>query len=240
MDWKIGCSGFAYNDWQGIFYPDDLPRSQWFDYYTRWFYVLELNVTFYRLPGLQFFKNLYKKSPADFSFVIKAPKAITHTQQFKNTEKLVEECYSVIKIGLAEKLAAALFQLPPSYHYSKENLQNVIDAMDDKFINVVEFRHKSWWNKEIIKELGDNNICFCGVSHPSLPDDVIINTATPYYRFHGVPKLYYSIYDESFLRNVADSLVKDKMTMMPFLLFNNTATRAALENATYMQEYVEL
>ncbi len=33
------------------------------------------------------------------------------------------------------------------------------------------------------------------MSHPELPDDVVQNTKTVYYRFHGVPHLYKSKYN---------------------------------------------
>jgi len=57
MNWYIGCSGFHYKEWKGIFYPDGLPQSKWFEYYSQQFNTLELNVTFYRFPQLSFLQN---------------------------------------------------------------------------------------------------------------------------------------------------------------------------------------
>src|SRR5205085_5082044 len=50
--WWIGCSGFHYKHWKGIFYPEKLAQSKWFDYYNNSFLTLELNTTFYRFPRL--------------------------------------------------------------------------------------------------------------------------------------------------------------------------------------------
>ena len=240
MKWKIGCSGFSYNEWSEFFYPVDLPTSKWFEYYTKHFDTVELNVTFYRFPALSFLKNLYNRSPGNFCFIVKAPKLITHTHRFKDVKELLNEFYTVINNGLKEKLGAILFQLPPGFKYSDEHMEIILKSLNKTFTNVIEFRNESWWNESIYAELSKHKITFCGVSYPGLPDDIILNTATPYYRFHGVPKLYYSMYKNSFLNTVGDTFLKSKNIDKAFMLFNNTATRAALENASHLQEYFTL
>ncbi len=55
--WWIGCSGFHYKHWKGIFYPEKLAQNKWFDYYNDHFKTLELNVTFYRFPQLSFLET---------------------------------------------------------------------------------------------------------------------------------------------------------------------------------------
>ncbi|MCP9749372.1 DUF72 domain-containing protein [Ferruginibacter sp. HRS2-29] len=237
MDWKIGCSGFAYKDWQGLFYPYDLVQADWLPYYARFFDTVELNVSFYKFPTARFLKNLYNKVPEDFSFILKAPREITHTRQFVEVNQQLEQLYAAAGEGLSDKLKGILFQLPPSYDYTEERLDMILDNMDTGFTNILEFRHRSWWNKRVIASLKQRSVTFCGVSFPGLPDDVVVSNAVAYYRFHGVPKLYYSMYEQGFLRNVADTLQKDPVVGQALLLFNNTATRAALENASFLQEY---
>ncbi|MEO5942854.1 MAG: DUF72 domain-containing protein [Ferruginibacter sp.] len=240
MKWKVGCSGFSYKDWIGLFYPDELSHKEWLEYYAQHLDTVELNSTFYKFTGVIFLKNLYKRTPPGFSFIVKAPKLITHTNRFAQSEKIISDFYKVVKNGLQDKLGAVLFQCPPSFSYTQQSLKLVMACMDTSFLNVIEFRHKSWWDKAVYKKLGEKNITFCSVSYPGLPKDVIINTASPYYRFHGVPKLYYSMYDEEYLTNVANTCLKNKKVKQGFFIFNNTATRAALENAAYLQEYFSL
>ena len=91
MEWQIGCSGFHYKDWKGIFYPDKMPQRQWFEYYSSRFHTLELNVTFYRFPQLPFLENWYAKSPDHFSFAVKVPRLITHYKQFKDSQSLLTD-----------------------------------------------------------------------------------------------------------------------------------------------------
>jgi uncharacterized protein YecE (DUF72 family) len=238
MEWQIGCSGFHYKDWKGIFYPEKMPQRQWFEYYSSRFHTLELNVTFYRFPQLPFLHNWYAKSPEHFSFAVKVPRLITHYKQFKDCASLLSDFYGTVRNGLKDKLGPILFQLPPQYQYTEQRLQHIIGQVDGSFDNVIEFRHISWWNDQVKKALTDKNITFCGISHPTLPDEVIINTRVVYFRFHGVPDLYYSSYPEKELKRVADAIRKSKTAEKVFIYFNNTATGAAIENAATFEGYL--
>ncbi|MFL5786714.1 MAG: DUF72 domain-containing protein, partial [Flavisolibacter sp.] len=228
--WHIGCSGFHYREWKEIFYPKGIPQSKWFNFYSSQFNTLEINNTFYKFPELKLFENWYNKAPAGFTFSVKVPGTITHYKQFKETETLMKDFYSVAKEGLKEKLGCILFQLPPKTVFSMEKLQIILSQINMFFFNVIEFRNISWWRKEVIEELSKHNIAFCGVSFPSLISDAITNSSVAYYRFHGVPKLYHSQYETTFLEKIIDQL-KQSQSNEIYIYFNNTASAAAIENA---------
>lgn len=236
MQWYIGCSGFHYNDWKLKFYPEGLPQKKWFDFYCEHFDTLELNVTFYRFPQLSFLQNWYSKSPAEFRFSVKAPRAITHYKKFNDTADLVLSFYDTINNGLQEKLGPVLFQLPPSFHYDEEKLDKIVNSLDPSFNNVVELRHVSWWRDDVYKTLADHNITFCGMSHPSLPNDVIQNTSSIYYRFHGVPNLYRSLYSVDFLQKVVDAVKLNPAVKQGWFYFNNDYDAIGVINAKEMLE----
>jgi hypothetical protein len=42
--------GTQYQDWRGVFYPEDLPQRRWLAYYAERFGTVEVNNSFYRLP----------------------------------------------------------------------------------------------------------------------------------------------------------------------------------------------
>ncbi|MFC0772342.1 DUF72 domain-containing protein [Terrimonas alba] len=239
MKWYIGCSGYHYKDWKEIFYPIGLPQRKWFEYYSSYFDTLELNVTFYRFPQLKFLENWYAVSPRDFRFSVKVPRLITHYKQFNDCDRLLTDFYETTMNGLKEKLGAVLFQLPPSFSYSPERFDVLIKSMQKGFQNVIEFRHASWWNKEVFANLKKEKIIFAGISYPSLPEDVIANHKVAYYRFHGKPKLYYSSYPTKALKSVADSLSKEKLVKEVYVYFNNTATIAAIKNALWLKKYLK-
>lgn len=41
----IGTSGWMYDHWVEVFYPKDLPKNRWLDYYTKYFDTVEINNT---------------------------------------------------------------------------------------------------------------------------------------------------------------------------------------------------
>jgi uncharacterized protein YecE (DUF72 family) len=237
IKWHIGCSGFSYKEWKEEFYPKGLAQNKWFSYYTQHFDTLELNVTFYRFPTLNSLKSWHEKAPDHFSFSAKVPRSITHFKKFEDTERMINDFYGLLKEGLKEKLACVLFQLPPTLIYSKEKLETILSQVDPAFKNVIEFRHESWWKKNVQTILKKHNISFCGVSFPKVSfDDAVINTETCYYRFHGVPKLFYSEYDAPFLEKIHTQIAKNKKVKTAYIYFNNTASLAALHNARYFQK----
>jgi uncharacterized protein YecE (DUF72 family) len=239
MEWYIGCSGFHYKHWKERFYPAGLPQTKWFDFYCDHFSTLELNVTFYRFPQLSFLQTWYQKSPDEFRFSVKAPRAITHYKKFNNSKDMITSFYDTINNGLQEKLGPVLFQMPPNFHYDEEKLERIINNLQPSFNNVVELRHDSWWRDDVYKALAAHNITFCGMSHPTLPDDVIQNTAVVYYRFHGVPDLYWSPYSTDFLKKIVNSIKHNDNAKQGWFYFNNDADVCAISNAKEMISLVK-
>jgi uncharacterized protein YecE (DUF72 family) len=220
MQWFIGCSGFHYKEWKGKFYPEKLPQTKWFDFYCKHFSTLELNVTFYRFPTIGFLENWYAKSPDDFLFSVKAPRLITHYKRFENIEAELNGFYETLKAGLKNKLGCILFQLPARFEFSDHRLNQIIDAVNDSFDNVLEFRNVSWWNEKVFTAFKKKRIAFCGVSLYKLPEEPVIISDIAYYRFHGVPKLYYSPYKEEDLMKVANAITSSNQIKKAFVYFN--------------------
>jgi uncharacterized protein YecE (DUF72 family) len=237
--WHIGCSGFSYKEWKEEFYPKGLAQKEWFSYYANHFNTLELNVTFYRFPTLKSLQGWYDKAPGEFSFSAKVPRSITHYKKFVDTERMMEDFYGVLKEGLKEKLSCVLIQLPPTFSYSEERINSLLAHTNPAFQNVIEFRHESWWREDVMTILAKNKISFCGVSFPKISfDEPVINTPVCYYRFHGVPKLFYSEYEPAFIEKVYKQIMADKKVKEAFVYFNNTASLAALHNAKYFQQLI--
>jgi len=231
----IGCSSYNNRFWKGIFYPDNMSGSGLFEFYCQHFSTYEFNGSFYRFPTVKIFENWYKKAPENFIFSVKVPKEITHIRKFTDCEKLLSEFYNVCKTGLKEKLGGVLFQFPPSYSFSSEKLRQIIDNLDLTFKNVIEFRHESWWNQEVWDVFLVNNITFCSVSHPQLPQTIFKDFPLIYIRLHGTPKMFCSKYSTKELleiKNIID-------LKSGFLYFNNTASEAGILNALELKHMLE-
>jgi uncharacterized protein YecE (DUF72 family) len=148
----------------------------------------------------------------------------------------MHDFYDTITKGLGNKLGSVLFQLHPRIVYSEEKLVQIIEALDNGFENVIEFRHPTWWRPDVLNALKQNSISFCGISYPDLPDDVMKTAATMYYRFHGVPKLYLSSYTDQQLVHVVSQIKKSRKINNVYIYFNNDIEVAAVKNARTVQQ----
>ena len=59
----IGCSGFSYREWRGVFYPQNMPKDRWLEHYKKYFSVVELNFSFYKFPSQNITRSLVLKAP---------------------------------------------------------------------------------------------------------------------------------------------------------------------------------
>lgn len=232
----IGCSGFYNNDWKGSLYPEDAKSKDFLTLYSQQFNSVEINSTFYRKPTAKTLIKWYDETPDNFKFFIKIPKTISHEKRLEACKEEITEFCNHIEANLKEKVAGFLYQFPPSFKNTKENLNLILENIDNRFLNVIEFRHASWWNDEIFKILQDNNITFSGVSFPgNLPEDLIINSNnTLYYRLHGKPVLYKSEYSKEFLNDLAGKI--ENSQKKSYIFFNNTWGTAATTNGLYLKE----
>ncbi len=240
VKFRIGCSGYQYAEWKGIFYPLDLPKNSWFEFYCERFNAIELNVTFYKFPRAEFLKKWYDRSPADFSFSVKAPRVITHFKKLQDSKRYLRDFYTALEKGLKEKTGTVLYQFPPQFEFTQERLDLIVEMLNPAFTNVAEFRHPSWWTSQVYETFRNHRIVFAGMSHPTLPDPVLITHNILYYRMHGVPHLYTSAYAQEDLEAIAAEIIRDENLKEAFVFFNNTVAGAAVGNGRQFQNIVEL
>lgn len=231
----IGTSGYSYAYWKNRFYPEGLSASKQLDYYSRQFNTVELNYTFYKFPTVKALQKSAMAVPDEFLFSLKVNKSITHTMRMQQAKDTISEFMDIVHLGLENKLGCVLFQLPPSYSFSEQRLEDILEHVSHQSSNVIEFRHASWWQENVYKAFKESGLTFCAVSFPGLPDDNIITSDIFYKRMHGVPELFKSAYDDEAIRHLASDMPEDKNT---FVYFNNTMFEAGYSNARLLNQFV--
>lgn len=234
-----GCSGFYNNDWKGTLYPENTQSKEFLTLYSQVFNSVEINSTFYRKPTAKTLLKWYEETPGHFRFFVKIPKIISHEKRMKESKEEIMEFCRHIAEHLKEKLSGFLYQFPPSFKNTPENLELILNNLDFGYVNTIEFRHRSWWQENIFTVLKEHRIIFSGVSFPGdLPEDIINNhPETLYYRLHGKPVLYKSEYSHHFLDHLAEEILKTEKKV--FIFFNNTWGTAAINNALYLKKLLE-
>src|SRR3954469_20077875 len=113
MNLYVGTSGYAYKEWKGTFYPEDLPDKQMLKFYGERFRSVEINNTFYRMPKTSVMEAWAAEVPADFRFVIKASRRITHIKRLKDAAEPMSYLLKAVE-ALKDRAGPLLFQTPPN------------------------------------------------------------------------------------------------------------------------------
>jgi uncharacterized protein YecE (DUF72 family) len=244
---RIGTSGWHYGHWAGPFYPADLPKDKWLQYYAQHFDTVELNNTFYHLPKEQSLKRWRTITPKNFVYAVKASRYITHIKKLKDVSEELTRFLDLAAL-LGRKLGPVLYQLPPSLHKDLDRLESFIELLPKKGTAVFEFRHESWYCEDTYKLLRKFNVGFCihAVARPSWPclhglearaTPRVITSDIIYVRFHGTTGRYSGCYSKSMLANWAKWLKdQSKQVRGIYVYFNNDACAYAVRNAKQLKE----
>jgi len=234
----VGTSGWHYDDWRGLFYPEKLPKKDWLAFYTGRFATVELNASFYRLPTESAFRGWHDNTPSGFTFAVKASRFITHIKRLKDVEEPLNNFMSRAAL-LKEKLGPVLYQLPSSFHRDDARLAGFLEKLP-KGRHVIEFRHASWFVDEVFDMLRRHNTGFCVFDMPKLKSPRLATADFAYVRFHGTGERYSGSYPDAVLEYWAENisnLARGLDTV--YIYFNNDVSGHAVENAVTLRDYLE-
>jgi hypothetical protein len=176
----IGCSGWAYGDWAGRFYPLDVARKkeEWLRYYASFFDTVEINTTFDREPNEYLINGWVSrgKTLKTFDYSITLPSKI-----FKDADRALQfEEWCLHTLDEGGVLGPAVIQTPAEYTNdlsNRENMRSILDLLDTtKYNYLVEFRNQSWFDENGLLEssqelLSDYNVGCIISDEFSLPMD---------------------------------------------------------------------
>jgi uncharacterized protein YecE (DUF72 family) len=236
---NIGCSGWFYWHWRGEFYDTDLPTGDWFAHYADHFKTVELNAPFYSWPTVGTVHSwLRQAGRKNFIYTVKASELITHIKRFTGTKTLIRDFGHIADL-LGSRMGCFLFQLPPSFHYSRTRLRRIVSQLDPTRRNVVEFRHRSWWNEEVFTAFRQNGTIFCSCSGPRLPDEIVKTANEIYIRFHGVTRWYRHDYSAEELASWVEKIESSGANRV-WTYFNNDRDGYSIKNACALRRQLQL
>lgn len=231
MKYYVGCSGWHYEHWRGLYYPKELPKPKWLSFYAGQFTTVELNNSFYHLPSEKAFNTWRESTAGNFIFAVKVSRFITHIKRLRNLGTAVETFLSRAAL-LKEKLGPLLYQLPPSMKRNDELLQNFLSTLPSNYQHVIEFRHESWIDRVVFDILRRHNAGLCVFDMPGFSCPLVTTSDFAYVRFHGSRGLYSSRYSDEQLTHWANRIVQlGQSVEASYIYFNNDAEAFAVENA---------
>jgi uncharacterized protein YecE (DUF72 family) len=233
----IGTSGWTYDGWRGPFYPKDVPKNRWLEWYATQFSTTEINGSFYRMPSLEAVRAWRDDTPDGFLFAWKASKFITHwkrlTEKCKNSIELMETRLK----ALGPKAGPVLFQLPARFQADRERLASFVAMLPKRYTYAFEFRDASWYDDKILQVLRERNVALCLSDHEDAPSPWEVTASHVYIRGHGPTGQYKDRYPPKTLREWAAAIKKWKRRRLEvFCYFDNDQKSAAPKDARRLIE----
>lgn len=227
----VGCSGWVYRHWKGGFYPAGLPQKRWFEHYSAEFDTVEINASFYRLPLASTFTGWLEKAPPGFRYAVKANRFLTHLKKLVGCEEQVDEFIALAR-GLGETLGPILYQLPPSLKKDLARLEAFLARLPPDLEHVVEFRHASWYDEDVLALLDTRGAGFVAHDLVGLISPRWASGRTAYVRFHGTAGKYWGRYSGDQIAQWADWLLEQRARgRSAWAYFNNDIHEHAIEDA---------
>lgn len=242
-DLLIGTSGWSYNEWAGVFYPDT--KSNKLSFYSEVYGTAEVDSSFYAFPSKGLVLGWARHTPEKFVFSVKLPQLLTHEKKLdlgKGVEADLVRFLGLLRPLIASgKLGPVLVQLPPSFSFNPdyEKLRAFLDKTPEDVKFAVEFRHPSWLREETWSLLRSRNVANVIVDEPLLPPDTVVTADFSFIRWHGRgsrPWYNYRYSDrelEAWVPRVKDVVSRAKQT---YGYFNNHFKGFAVENSLKMME----
>jgi uncharacterized protein YecE (DUF72 family) len=223
---RIGISGWRYEPWRSVFYPEKPAQKHELRHASSTFRAIEINGTFYSLQRPESFARWREDTPDDFIFTVKGPRYITHMRRLKEVKAPLANFLASGLLNLGSKLGPILWQFPPNFKFDAARMEPflkllphstdaaaVLARRHDKFMSgrssmktedrplrhAIEIRHASFVSPEFISMLRQYDValvCADTVEWPRLMD---VTSDFIYCRLHGSEVLYASGYDDNAL-----------------------------------------
>src|ERR1051325_7635723 len=229
---RIGISGWRYDPWRKVFYPEGLPQRRELEFCGRHFPTVEINGSFYSLQRPEYYEQWYHETPQGFLFAVKGSRYITHMLRLSRIEKPLANFFASGILNPRDKLGPCRWQSPPMFRFKPERLEAffrllprtteqalalarrrdarmigrsrlAIDAKR-KLRHAVEIRHPSFMTAEFVRLLRKHGIGLGGADTAGKwPKMFHVTADFVYVRLHGDIKIYTSGYSDRALASWA-------------------------------------
>ena len=234
-DFRVGTSGWVYDDWRGRFYPEQLQREQWLAHYGKTFDTVEINNSFYRLPQARTFAGWAEEAPPGFLFAVKFSRFGSHLKRLRDPEGTIGLFLSRAE-RLGDRFGPILVQLPPNWGVNVERLDDFLKVAPKNHRWAIEMRDDSWLCDPVYRVLERHGAAL--VIHDLIRRHPrVITTDWTYLRFHGVD--YGGNYTTRALRTAAARVDEWRSSGLDvYAYFNNDKLACGVKDAEVLRRYV--
>ncbi len=213
--------------------------------YSRLLSCVEINSSFYREHKAETYARWRDTVPESFKFSVKLSSEFTHVRRLVNPgAELASSLRAILNLG--PKLGVILVQLPGKLEFSSGVARSFFSELREVIAGPIalEPRNCTWTSDDALQTLGDFKISKVLADPEPCPLKLAkrlpLETNLRYFRLHGTPLRYKSIYEGERLARIAAAITKglDK-SFETWCIFDNTTFGFATLNALGLKKLIE-
>ena len=169
---RLGTSSWSASSWEGTFYPKGTPSAEYLSFYSSRYTTVEVDATFYRIPGRRMVDVWRERTPSGFLFTAKVPQVITHEKLLKNCDDEMRQFLGVMA-RLGEKLGPLLLQFRyfrkaefPSPDPFLSQLEKFLSTLPTEHRYAVEVRNRNFVTPRLLDILHRHRVALALIDHP--------------------------------------------------------------------------
>ncbi|GGK22215.1 hypothetical protein GCM10008955_14640 [Deinococcus malanensis] len=250
----IGCGGYSNEEWTapGLIY-EGVRKDDYLSTYAASFDAVELNSSFYAIPGLKAFEGMARKSGGRTRFAVKLNKVFTHDRAPTDVDfdRMLQSPEPLREAGI---MGPYLAQFPYSFHRTADN-RKYLHMLSERFAGrelAVELRHASWDKPEVREGMAEFGLIWVSPDYPpvgGMPEpQVHVTGDVGYLRLHGrnsgswwegqsAAERHDYLYSRTEMDEWAEKIafVNDELAEL-YVFFMNTTRGHALKNIPMLRE----
>lgn len=257
---RVGTCGYSYAEWTAAgFYPPGTSGRAMLPRYAEVFPAVEINHTWYKMPGYPAMERMQEGLPPGFRFAAKLTRTMTHeVDPARWRDEAARYREGVAPLVQSGRLTAVLIQFPRRFSRTPGNryyLANLLDILDGLPL-AVEFRNRSWAEGRVFAALEARRVCLVAVDAPGVPGlfpmlDAVTHPGLFYVRLHGRNKKGWGSgnmqqqfdydYTEAELAGLADRFILKmaEKARTGVIFFNNHVRGQAPKNALLLTRLLQ-
>ena len=149
----IGTQGWNYAAWVGPLYPPGTRPSEFLSTYARAFRGVEVDSTFYAIPGARAVRAWAERTPENFTFALKMPKVVTHDRRLHDADDVVNDFLDRAR-QLGQKLGPILLQMGPDFAPDElPAIEQFLPTLPGDLRFAIELRQSGWMRPDVLPRL---------------------------------------------------------------------------------------
>lgn len=172
---RAGIGGWTFAPWEGVFYPDDLPKKQQLSYASRHLPTIEVNGTFYRGQKPETYAKWAAETPDGFVFSLKGHRAVTNRKSLAEAGESLGKFLDSGISELGDRLGPITWQFPPRKEFEPNEIETFLQMLPQQqdgleLRHVLEPRHDSFICPEFVALLREHGVAICYAHHAVYPE----------------------------------------------------------------------